>query len=174
MDAPDRTDGPASPSEPLARAASAHAASSAPMSKSVRTKPPKSSWFASHADRFGATASFLCAVHCAALPLVIAVLPAIGLGFLANHRFERGFVAFASVLAMTTLIVGFRRHRQFRAFWFLVPGILLLAAGMIVDFDQSATLHATLVALGGTLVAASHVANLRLAHVHVHTAACEH
>ncbi len=113
-------------------------------------------------------------VHCAALPLVIAVLPAIGLGFLANHKFERGFVAFASVLALSTLFFGFRRHRQFRAFWFLVPGILLLAAGMIVDFDQSATLHAVLVAMGGTLVAASHVTNLRLAHVHVHSAACEH
>lgn len=126
------------------------------------------------ADRFGATASFLCAVHCAVLPLIIATLPAIGLGFLANHRFERGFVAFASVLALTTLVVGFRRHHQFRAFWFLVPGILLLAAGMVVDFEASATAHAVLVAMGGTLVAVSHLTNLRLAHGHVHDAACEH
>jgi hypothetical protein len=113
-------------------------------------------------------------VHCAVLPLVIAALPALGLGFLANHRFERGFIAFASVLALTTLIVGFRRHRRFRAFWFLVPGILLLAAGMLVDFDQSATAHAVFVSCGGTLVAVSHLTNLRLAHGHVHDAACEH
>jgi hypothetical protein len=126
------------------------------------------------ADRFGATASFLCAVHCALLPLVIAALPAIGLGFLANHRFERGFIAFASVLALTTFTIGFRRHRRFRAFWFLVPGILLLAAGIAVDFDQSAAAHAVLVSIGGTLVAASHLTNLRLAHGHVHDAACEH
>ncbi|HEX5124508.1 MAG TPA: MerC domain-containing protein [Rhodanobacteraceae bacterium] len=125
-------------------------------------------------DRFGATASFLCAVHCAVLPFVIAMLPAIGLGFLANHRFERGFIAFASALALTTLIVGFRRHRQFRAFWFLVPGILLLMAGIVVDFEDNATLHAVLVAMGGTLVAVSHLTNLRLAHGHVHDAACEH
>ena len=129
---------------------------------------------ASRFDRLGATASFLCAVHCAALPLIIAVLPAIGLGFLANHRFERGFVAFASVLAVTTLIVGFRRHQRFRAFWFLLPGILLLAAGMIVDFEASAIAHAVLVAIGGTLVAVAHLTNLRLAHGHVHDAACEH
>ena len=125
-------------------------------------------------DRVGATASFLCAVHCALLPLVIAALPALGLSFLANHRFEHGFIAFASVLALTTLLVGFRRHRRFRAFWFLVPGILLLAAGILVDFDQSATAHAVLVSCGGTLVAASHLTNLRLAHGHVHDAACEH
>ena len=126
------------------------------------------------ADRFGATASFLCAVHCALLPLVIAALPALGLGFLANHRFERGFIAFASVLALTTFVIGFRRHRRFRAFWFLAPGILLLAAGIIVDFESSATLHAVLVASGGTLVAISHLTNLRLAHGHVHDAACKH
>ena len=125
-------------------------------------------------DRFGATASFLCAVHCAVLPFVIAMLPALGLSFLANHRFEHGFIAFASVLALTTLILGFRRHRQFRAFWFLVPGILLLMAGIVVDFEDNATAHAVLVAMGGTLVAISHLTNLRLAHGHVHDAACEH
>jgi hypothetical protein len=144
------------------------------MTEPVRKTPAQPSWLARNGDRFGATASFLCAIHCAALPLVIAILPAIGLGFLANHKFERGFVAFASMLALTTLFLGFRRHRQFRAFWLLVPGILLLGAGMIIDFEQSSTLHAVLVAIGGTLVAASHVMNLRLAHVHVHSAACEH
>jgi hypothetical protein len=126
------------------------------------------------ADRFGATASFLCAVHCALLPLVIAALPAIGLGVLANHAYERAFIAFASVLALTTFIVGFRRHRRFRAFWFLGPGILLLASGIVVDFEESAMLHAVLVAMGGTLVAVSPLTNLRLAHGHVHDAACEH
>ena len=138
----------------------------------MSAQPP--SLFGRLADRFGATASFLCAVHCAVLPLIIAVLPALGLSFLANHRFEHGFIAFASVLALTTLVVGFRRHRRFRAFWFLVPGILLLAAGISVDFDDSATLHAIFVSIGGTLVALSHLTNLRLAHGHVHDAACEH
>ena len=126
------------------------------------------------ADRFGATASFLCAVHCALLPLVLATLPALGLSFLADHRYERGFIAFASVLAVTTFIVGYRKHRRFRAFWFLLPGILLLAAGIIVDSEAGAMTHAVLVAMGGTLVAVSHLTNLRLAHGHVHDAACEH
>jgi len=140
----------------------------------MNMSPPRPSLFARLADRFGATASFLCAVHCALLPLVIAALPALGLSFLANHHFERGFIAFASVLALTTLYMGFRRHHRFRAFWFLAPGIALLTAGIIVDFEQSATLHAVLVSLGGTLVALSHLTNLRLAHGHVHDAACGH
>ena len=135
---------------------------------------PRPSLFTRLADRFGATASFLCAIHCAALPLVIAVLPALGLGFLADHRFERTFVAFASVLALTTLITGYRRHQRFRAFWFLAPGLLLLLAGMVTDHEAGTSLHAVLVALGGTLVALSHLTNLRLSHGHVHNAACSH
>jgi hypothetical protein len=135
---------------------------------------PKPSAWPRIADRFGASASFLCAVHCAVLPLIIAVLPAIGLGILADHRFERGFIVFASVLALTTFWIGFRRHRRFRAFWFLAPGIALLLAGIAVDFEQSATLHAILVSIGGTLVATAHLTNIRLAHGHVHDAACEH
>jgi hypothetical protein len=126
------------------------------------------------ADRFGATASFLCALHCAVLPLVIAVLPALGLGFLANHAFERAFIAFASVLALASLAIGFRRHRRFRAFWFLVPGVALLLLGIVVDIDGRPLTHALLVSLGGTLVAISHLTNLRLAHGHVHDAACGH
>ncbi len=140
----------------------------------MNTISPRHSLAARLADRFGATASLLCAVHCALLPLVIAILPALGLRFLADHRFEHAFIAFASVLALTTLVFGFRRHQHFRAFWFLVPGIALLFAGIFVEFDASAILHAVLVAIGGTLVAIAHVTNLRLSHGHVHDAACGH
>lgn len=138
-----------------------------------RPGPRLLSPFARRADRIGAIASFLCAIHCALLPLVLAVLPALGLGFLADHRFEHAFIAFASLLALTTLIVGFRRHQRFRAFWFLVPGIALLLAGIVVEYD-STLVHAILVAIGGTLVATAHVTNLRLSHGHVHDAACGH
>lgn len=140
----------------------------------MNTSSRRPSLFARLADRFGATASFLCAVHCALLPLVIAALPALGLGFLADHAYERAFIAFASLLALTTLVVGFRRHQRFAAFWFLAPGICLLITGIVIDFDHASILHAALVALGGTLVTCAHLTNLRLAHGHVHNAACSH
>jgi hypothetical protein len=117
-------------------------------------------------DRFGAFASFLCAVHCALLPVVFGVLPAFGLAFLADHALERAFVAFAIVLATTSLLFGLRRHGSWRAFWFLVPGIALLVIGLFVGLDHADTLHAVLVSIGGTLVALSHLVNLRLNHVH--------
>jgi hypothetical protein len=134
----------------------------------------RSSAIARLVDRFGATASFICAIHCALLPLVVAALPMVGLEFLADHRYERGFIVFATVLALTSIAFGFRRHQRFGAFLFLVPGIVFLLAGAAIALDDATNLHAALVAIGGTLVAAAHVVNLRLTHRHVHDANCQH
>ena len=117
-------------------------------------------------DRFGALASLLCAIHCALLPLLFGVLPAIGLAFLAGHTFERVFVAFAILLASVSLLHGLRTHGSFLAFLFLIPGILLLVAGLLTASAHGSTSHAVLVSIGGTLIAISHVINRRLHHVH--------
>ncbi len=117
-------------------------------------------------DRFGALASFLCAVHCALLPVVFGVLPALELAFLSDHRIERTFVAFAVALATTSLLFGLRRHGSWRAFWVLIPGIALLVAGLLVGDSHANPLHAVLVSSGGVLVALAHLVNLRLDHVH--------
>lgn len=125
------------------------------------------------ADRVGATASLLCAVHCAALPFVLALLPALGLGFLADHGFEIGFIACASVFALTVLILGYRRHRTLRAFAFLLPGLALLwAAGFAYDNHAHVGWHALLMFIGGSCVALAHLTNLRLVHRQRHGACC--
>lgn len=141
------------------------------MNSAPEESPPELPWWR-HADRVGATASLLCAVHCAALPFVLALLPALGLGFLADHGFERGFVVFACTLAGLTMWNGYRRHRSGRAFVLLLPGVALLLAGLAVDLGRTPLWHATLIATGGVLVALAHVANLRLTRLHVHDAQC--
>ena len=118
------------------------------------------------ADRIGATASFLCAVHCAALPFVLTVLPALGLGFLGDHRFERIFIACASLLALASLIRGWRRHRVASALYLGAAGLGLLWVGAwAFDAESSVALHAMLVTLGGCCLALAHIVNLRLTHL---------
>jgi hypothetical protein len=125
-------------------------------------------------DRVGATGSMLCAVHCAALPLLLAIAPAIGAGF-ANHAFEVGFIAFASLLGLTSLILGYRRHRVGRALLLLVPGIALLWSAVLSErLHESTIAHAVAMAVGGTMVACAHLLNLRLTHSHAHGQACDH
>lgn len=127
-------------------------------------------------DRLGATASFLCAIHCAALPFVLALLPMLGLEFLADHRFERGFVMFASALAMLSLVGGFRRHRRPMSLMLALPGLVLLLLGVTLAEDYSVALHSVMVTCGGLLVAAAHFVNLRTDRLyrHVHGAHCAH
>ena len=128
---------------------------------------PHASAHARTADHIGAAASLLCAVHCAALPFVLALLPALGLGFLANHGFERAFIACASALAVTMAVHGYRRHRAARVFALLVPGLLMLwIGGFAFDLGHATLWHSLFVVAGGTCVALAHVVNLRLARTH--------
>jgi hypothetical protein len=130
-------------------------------------------WFM--ADRIGATASFLCAIHCAALPFVLAVLPLLGLSFLADHRFERGFVMFACALALVSLISGYRRHHRQRPLLLALPGLALLITGVTSAEHYSIVLHSVLVTCGGFLVASAHFINLRTHRAtHVHGPQCAH
>ena len=123
-------------------------------------------------DRIGATGSMVCAVHCAALPLLLALMPAVGAG-LAGAGFEIGFILFASAMALSSLILGYRRHRALRALLFLVPGLVSLwSAVLIPPLHHNVIAHAVAMALGGTLIATSHLINLRLSHTHQRHACC--
>lgn len=135
----------------------------------------KNRWW-SLADRIGATASFLCAIHCAALPFVFALLPFLGLEFLADPRFERGFVTFACVLALVALYNGYRRHHRPQSLLLALPGLLLLLVGVTFAESRSIALHSVLVTCGGLLVAGAHFLNLRMdrQHGHVHGPHCAH
>jgi hypothetical protein len=137
----------------------------------------KSRWWQT-ADRIGAAASFLCAIHCALLPFVLALLPLVGLEFLADHRFERGFVMFACALALVALVRGFRRHQQPLPLLLATPGLALLLLGVTLAENYSIVLHSVLVTSGGLLLATAHFVNLRrdrrLGVGHVHGPQCVH
>jgi len=125
--------------------------------------PGKRTNFAHVADRVGASASFLCALHCAALPFVLAVLPVLGLSFLANHRFERIFIGAASALALTVLSLAYPRHRNPLPLSLLLAGLLpLWLGGFLFDGQNTLGLHALLVSIGGCCLAFAHITNMRV------------
>jgi hypothetical protein len=138
--------------------------------------PPAKPWkFSRIADSVGSVASLVCAAHCAILPLVIAGLPSLGMGALASAGLEWAFVIFASVLAITSLWQGYRKHRVYRALAFLVPGLIAVWSGVLItSLHHSVVPHAVVMSIGGTLIAVAHIINLRLTHGHVHDAGCRH
>lgn len=116
------------------------------------------------ADRIGFAASFLCALHCALVPLLLALLPALGLKVGGWIDIDQAFVVFATLLGATTLTLGWRRHRAFRAWALLVPGLVLVWAGAFTPLHDHGLTHAVVMTAGGLLLAAAHLLNLRLTH----------
>jgi hypothetical protein len=137
--------------------------------------PPASQPSSALLDRIGATGSLLCAIHCALLPLLIALLPSLGIARWLGDDFELGFVLFASLFGLAVLAWSYRRHRTLRALALLVPGLVALwTAILFPPLHHSLVPHAVAMTFGGTLVGLAHLANLRLNHGHVHDASCVH
>jgi hypothetical protein len=135
----------------------------------LRNRAPTRWSLARWVDSLGSVGAALCAVHCALLPVALALLPVMGLGILASSGFEVGFVLFATALATASLWHGYRHHRAYHALLVLVPGLMSLWSGVFVpSWHESAVAHAVTMSIGGTLVALAHLVNMRLSQGHVH------
>ena len=76
------------------------------------TPEPSSSWRRHWMDMAGLTASIGCAIHCAAMPIAIGYLPALGLGWLATQGFHQGMAVVCGAIAVGAFFPGWRRHKN--------------------------------------------------------------
>ncbi len=114
-----------------------------------------SSWI----DSLGTTVSIACAIQCSVFPLLVGVLPLLGLGFLLGEDVEKIFVATSVILAVSSFTWGFRYHRRFHVFVFLVSAVALISAGHFWVDER----YETPIVISGTLVLATgHFLNRRL------------
>ncbi|GAB4456491.1 MAG: hypothetical protein OHK0029_14550 [Armatimonadaceae bacterium] len=113
-------------------------------------------------DAFGAAASFLCAMHCALMPLVITLLPLVGLQFLAEGWVEWVLIGTAAVIGITSLCLGFREHRSRRALAVLAAGISLVVLGRVSEQYEWGEWGVPVLVLGGITIAGSHLLNRKL------------
>lgn len=122
-------------------------------------------------DAIGTLASTACAVHCLLTPLVIGLLPLLGIGFLAADWFEDTAVIAAISLGVISMIHGYHHHRRFRVVGILIAGIILLVTGRWIAADISQVAETSLVVAGGLAVASAHWVNRRLCQT---CTACHH
>ncbi|MCY4552888.1 MAG: MerC domain-containing protein [Candidatus Poribacteria bacterium] len=110
-------------------------------------------------DTTGACLSVACAIHCLAMPLLVAVLPLIGLSFLANERAELVLISGAIALAIGSLAGGVRHHRRWRALLILIVALVFIAtARTAVEGIFEVVFYST----GGILLASAHLVNRHL------------
>jgi hypothetical protein len=104
-------------------------------------------------DSAGMIASIGCAIHCAAMPFVIAYLPALGLTFLADEAFHKWMALICFLIAIVAFIPGIRRHGNWMPISIGALGLVFItfaAFGLAGDCcsscqsaEPTATVHAT-------------------------------
>ncbi|MBC7400189.1 MAG: MerC domain-containing protein [Mucilaginibacter sp.] len=110
-------------------------------------------------DNLGMTASTLCAIHCAIVPVLFTFLPLAGLGFLANPLFEWSMITLALLLGVSSIFLSyFRTHRRALPLLLLCSGFVLVIAGHIYLKGWE---EAIIVPLGGLTIAAAHFVNYK-------------
>ncbi len=121
----------------------------------------------SRLDGIGITASTICAIHCAVVPLLLTSLPLIGLGFLATPWVEWGMIVLALMIGGYSIGLSYlRSHRK------ALPLILLLAGFVIIMLGHAILnniAEAIIVPLGGLTIALAHYINNRYVGVCRHT-----
>lgn len=78
-------------------------------------------------DKIGIGASLLCAIHCAALPVLFTTLPLLGVELLENEEIELGFILFSVVVGSVALYNSYTKHHGKKLpFILFIIGISLL------------------------------------------------
>lgn len=113
------------------------------------------------AEKVGISLSILCAIHCAALPIMLTAFPLIGAEVTENHFLENVLVGGSILFAFYSLIRDYLIHKNFAAIILCVAGF----AGILLSHHLPQTLQAAsawLAVAGGLMVATSYLFNFRL------------
>jgi len=113
-------------------------------------------------------AALACLIHCIALPVTLAALPALATVVPIPATFHILALAFAVPATGGALYVGYRHHRLAAPLLIGGTGIVLLALGVLRWGETP--LEAPVTIVGSLLIAAAHIANWRLrraTHVHI-------
>lgn len=110
-------------------------------------------------DNIGMTASTLCAIHCAAVPVFFTSLPLLGLGFLANPWVEWIMIIIALVVGISSIGSSyFKEHHRVLPLAMLILGFLTIIIGHLFT---KGFVEAIVVPLGGITIAIAHFVNYK-------------
>ena len=112
-------------------------------------------------DGIGIGLSTICAIHCLCLPVVITLLPLIGLEFLAQESFELGMISVIFATATLAYLRGIRKHGRWPVLTVLLLGAISL---LILAHDISESWEPWIVTLGGAMLILGHWLNWQWSH----------
>ena len=76
--------------------------------------------------------SLLCAIHCAATPILVGVVSLMGIGFVMDPFWEVCLLIISNLLAVVALFSSFRNHRKTLPFILFGLSLLLIVPGLVI------------------------------------------
>ena len=115
------------------------------------------------ADKVAISLSVLCALHCLALPLAVALLPSLVAIGLQDEIFHIWIVLVVIPVSVYALTLGCRKHRNTGVLLGGLSGLLLLCVTALFGHDLAGESGERALTLAGALIiAASHARNFQL------------
>jgi hypothetical protein len=114
-------------------------------------------------DALGIGASLLCAVHCAVLPVLVTLLPLLGLHMRGNEKLEHALLACTFVIGVAALLSGYRRHRQLQPLLWFLAGFAGLLLG---HYRLRPAWQPAVIAAGAVCIIVAHIRNLHKCRMH--------
>jgi len=118
----------------------------------------------SRLDNFGIVLSSLCAVHCFLMPVILVVIPTLGVGFLDDGIFHPILAGSVAVIGSFAFSRGYHRHKNRLVLWIAVTGILILsfAALNTTHHLMTETVERIATLIGSSLIISAHYRNWKL------------
>jgi hypothetical protein len=108
-------------------------------------------------DGLAISASFVCLVHCLALPVLIMLLPTLAAFLTMPESFHVWALAVSVPVSLLALSAGYRRHGAVSPLFIVLPGLVLLALGALTP--SSEWMETALTVPGALLLAIGHGLN---------------
>jgi MerC mercury resistance protein len=110
-------------------------------------------------DYAGTSVSWLCMVHCLAMPLLVSFLPIFGLSFLADEITELAIIGCSVCLAIISFLPSyFKQHRKLNPMLLFVGGISMILLSRLV-FEENLAGKVIFLLLGAGGITSAHLLN---------------
>lgn len=111
-------------------------------------------------DIIALSSSFICAIHCAALPILLSFSSLTSLHFLENPYIEWTFISLGVVFVFISILPSYKKnHHKLRALLIASTGFILIAIGRL-EFSELWEVSFTVI--GALMVSLAHYFNWRI------------
>jgi len=114
------------------------------------------------ADKASISLSFLCAVHCLAMPLLVTLLPALVALPMADEAFHKWMLFGVIPISSAALFMGCKKHKRYRVLITGFIGLAILTAAALIGHDVLGEIgEKALTVIGAAVLAIGHFWNYR-------------